>query len=250
MNQLPRCISRNKHYTNAIVLSMEGNSICTMDGKRVKWYLARNLAKEVSPPYGYPRAIQLNFKPKMERKPQAYDITIIENQCVICGLGENLTLHHVVPHVIRKLFPVHEKEHSRQWCILLCLDCHKKVELITQPLYKKDYPNGVFLAKEKSSYTLRYLKSINMLDRLEPDKYARMMAEIGYKTEADIPSPATKEEKTALDGIQSKLHQKAITVWGHKFIEDHGGIPGTKTYFRELFLACKPIYIPEGYLDL
>ena len=245
-----RCLSNSSHYYNALMLSAEGKPLSTINGKRVNWYLRRNLAVEVTPPEGYPRCIQLNFEANVKRNPQSYEIAIIKNQCVICGAETNLTLHHVVPHVIRKLFPVSEKGRSRQWCVLLCIDCHEKVEAITQAVYKQDYPNGVFLAKEKSSYTLRYLKSINMLDRLEPDKYARMMAEIGYKTEADIPSPATKEEKTALDGIQSKLHQKAITLWGHKFIEDHGGIPGTKAYFRELFLACKPLYIPEGYLDL
>jgi hypothetical protein len=89
-----------------------------------------------------------------------------------------------------------------------------------------------------------------MLHQLDPEKFGRLMNEAGYITVADIPEPPTKEEKTSLHGIQSKHHNKAITAWGHKFIEDHGGIEGTKAYFRELFLSCEPTYIPEGYLDL
>jgi len=245
-----RSLANSDYYSNALVLSQEGKPLCTLNGKRVNWYLKKNLATEVKPPTGYPRAIQLTFKAKMERIPQAYEIAIIENKCVICGVQENLTLHHVVPHVIRKLFPVSEKGRARQWCVLLCIDCHEEVETITQAVYKVDYPQGVRIDQEKSSYTLRYLKGNDMLNRLTPEKYARLMADAGYKSEADIPPPPTNAEKKSLHGVQSKLHQQVITAWGHKFIEDHGGIEGTKAYFRELFLSCKPQYIPEGYLDL
>jgi 5-methylcytosine-specific restriction endonuclease McrA len=245
-----RSLVNSDYYSNALVLSREGKTLCTLNRKRVNWYLKKKLATEIPPPDGYPRCIQLNFKANVERDPQIYEIAIIENKCVICGGQDNLTLHHVVPHVIRKLFPVAEKGRARQWCVLLCIDCHEKVETQTQPLYKVDYPNGVRVDQEKSAYTLRYLKSINMLNRLNAAKYVRLMTDAGYKTEADIPPPPSKAEKYSLHNIQSKMHQKAITAWGHKFIETHGGIQGTKAYFRELFLSCKPTYIPEGYLDL
>ena len=245
-----RSLANSDYYSNALVLSQEDKPLCTLNGKRVDWYLKRNLAVEVTPPEGYPRCIKLTFKAKVERDPQSYEIAIIKNQCVICGTETNLTLHHVIPHVIRKLFPISEKGRSRQWCVLLCIDCHEKVETITQAVYKKDYPNGVRIDHEKSSYILRHLKNINMLHRLDAEKYNRLMADAGYNTESDIPPPPTKEERTSLHSLQSKVHQQAITKWGHKFIGDHGGIEGTKAYFRELFLACKPTYIPEGYLDL
>lgn len=245
-----RSLANSDYYSNALVLSKEGKRLCTLNGKRVDWYLKRNLAVEVDPPEGYPRCIQLNFKAKMERDPETYEVAIIKNQCVICGVQENLTLHHVVPHVIRKLFPLSEKGRSRQWCVLLCVDCHEKVETITQAVYKKDYPSGVRMDREKASYTLRYLKSINMLDRLDHEKFNRMMNDAGYITVADIPPPPTKEEKDARHGFQSLLHRQAINAWGHDFIRKQGGIEGTKAYFRELFLSCKPLHLPEGYLDL
>ena len=245
-----RCGNRNRHYTNAVVLSMEGKLLATIDGKRVEWYLKRKLAAEVPPPEGYPRAIQLNFKPKIDREPEIYDIAIVENQCILCGARENLTMHHVIPHVIRKLFPVVEKSRSRQWCVLLCIDCHEKTELVTQAVYKKDYPNGVDLIKEKNQRVLRHLKANNLLDRLDDEKFHRMMAEEEYKTIEDIPEAPTKNDVNNIHMLSSTLHKKAITEWGHKFIADHGGIPGTKTYFRELFMSLKPKYLPPGYLDL
>ena len=245
-----RCITNKEYYSNALVLSQAGEPLCTLQSKRCRWYLSRGLAKEVDPPAGYPFAIQLNFKAKFQRPPKPYEIAIIENRCVICGAKKKLTMHHVVPHVIRKLFPKNEKDRSRQWCVLLCLDCHEKVELVTQAVYKKDYPKGVSAVREKSGYTLRYLKSINMIERLDLEKLTRLMNEAGYQTIAEIPMPTTAEERSSLHHLQSKLHLTAIAEWGHKFIAEHGGIEGTKAYFRELFLEFKPPYVPEGYLDL
>ena len=246
-----RCLSDPAYYSNALVLSKEGKHLCTIDGKRVEWYLSRGLATEIKPIDGYPRAIQLTFDAKVERDPQAYELAIIENRCVICGSEKELTLHHVIPHVIRKLFPVEVKSRSRQWCVLLCMDCHHRVEMVTQAIYKSDYPHGGIYAKNaRASHTLRYLKSINILDQLPAEKYAVLMAEAGYASDDEILPAPTKEDRDNIRHLQSIAHQKAIAEWGHKFIKDHGGIPGTKKYFRELFLACKPTYLPEGYLDL
>jgi len=232
------------------VLSKSGNPLSTVNGKRVRWYLERNLAVEVTPPEGYPCAIKLNFDAKVERDPTIFEIAVIKNQCVICGANKELTLHHVIPHVIRKLFPVEDKSRARQWCVLLCIDCHEKVEAITQSVYKVDYPQGVYVTQEKASAALRHLKSNDMLTRLPAWKYALLMAEAGYKSDDEIPPAPTKEDRDNVHHTQSLEHQKAIAKWGHKFIDSQGGIPGTKAYFRELFLSCKPLYLPEGYLDL
>ena len=70
------------------------------------------MAEEVTPPAGYPREIQLNFKAKLDiRDPKLYELAIIKTE-------------------------------SRQWCVLLCVSCHKKVEEVTQAVYQKDYSRG------------------------------------------------------------------------------------------------------------
>jgi hypothetical protein len=241
----------NHFYSNALVLSQDGKPLCTIDHKRIEWYLLRGLATEINPPDGYPRAIQLNFRLKCEyREPKNYELAIIRTECVLCGSKEKLTVHHVVPRVIRKLFPKSEKNRSRQWCLLLCISCHKKVELRIQAVYKTNYPMGIKDESKRNEFVLRRLKGMNILDRLEPEKMAKLMSEAGYTTIEQIPAPPTDEENDALHRHASMLHRKAIDKWAYEFIEEHGGIEGTKAYFRELFLSFNPQYVPDGYLDI
>jgi len=238
-------------YGNALILSQTGQPLCTLNRKRIEWYLKRGLAEEVTPPEGYPRAIQLNFKAKLDiRNPKPYELAVLKSICVLCGTMDKLTVHHVIPQCIRKLFPLSEKARSRQWCVLLCVKCHKNVEDITQAVYKKDYPKNGVPNAAKDRITLRRLKGMGILNKLDPERYARFMTSAEYKTEADIPNPPTKEEEQDLPRLVSKIHRQQLSQWGHKFIADHGGISGTKKYFRSLFLDFNPQYLPTGYLDL
>ena len=238
-------------YGNALIISQTGRHLCTLNRKRIEWYLKKGLAEEVTPPAGYPRAIQLNFKAKLDiRNPKPYELAVLKSICVLCGTTDKLTVHHVVPQCIRKLFPLHEKARARQWCVLLCVKCHKKVEDVTQAIYKTNYPKGGVPNVAKDRILLRRLKGMGILYKLDPDRYERFMSSAGYKTEADIPGPPTKEEEKELPRLASKIHRQQLSQWGHDFIANHGGISGTKEYFRNLFLNFNPQYLPEGYLDL
>lgn len=233
-------------YSNGLVIGQNGIPVCTLNGKRLDWYLKRGLAEEITPPKGYSRAIQLNFLPKFNREPQNYELAIIKNECCLCGTPEKLTVHHVVPKVIRKKFPLNQKGRARQWCLLLCLDCHKKVEETTQAVYKVNYPDGVVPMVDRDRILLRRLKGWGLLDRVQAHKYQRLMESAGYANAEEIPGPPTKQESDDL----LKLYRKAIDDWALNFIETHGGVEGVKKYFRELFLSFRPIYLPPGYLDI
>lgn len=238
-------------YGNALIIGKDGRHLCTLNRKRIEWYLKRGLAEEVAPPAGYPRAIKLNFKAKLDiRNPKPYELTVLKSICVICGTPDKLTIHHVVPQCIRKLFPLHEKARARQWCVLLCLKCHTNVEEVTQAVYKKDYPKGGIPISARDRILLRRLKSMGILHKLDPDKYDKLMTTSGYKSENDIPGPPTKQEEDELPRLSSKIYRQQLSQWGHDFIANHGGIGGTKIYFRNLFLDFKPKYLPTGYLDL
>lgn len=242
---------QDEFYGNALILSQEGKPLCTLNRKRIEWYLKRGLAEEVHPPEGYPRAIKLNFKAKLViENPRPYELAVIRTECVLCGAKEKLTLHHVVPQCIRKLFPLEEKARSRQWCVLLCVSCHKDVEDTTQAVYKKDYPEGRISTPIRDSLLLRRLKGMGILGKLDTDKYEKCMANAGYTSIADIPEAPTKEEEKMLHEQVNAAQRQIIIQWGYDFIKQHGGIPGTKAFFRDLFMAFKPQYLPEGYLDL
>ena len=184
------------------------------------------------------------------RNPKSYELAIIKSQCVICGATDKLTIHHVVPQCIRKRFPVSEKARARQWCVLLCTKCHKNVEEVTQAVYKKDYPKSTVPIIEGDQILLRRLKGMGILHKLDPEKLARLLSSAGYKSISDIPSPPTNDENHSIPKLVSKFHRKLLTNWSHNFIASHGGIEGTKSYFRELFLDFKPMYLPIGYLRL
>ncbi len=238
-------------YGNALIIAQDGRHLCTLNRKRIEWYLKKGLAEEVVPPAGYPRAIKLNFKAKLDiRDPKPYELAIIKTECVLCGATKELTLHHVVPQCIRKHFPLHEKARSRQWCVLLCVDCHHKVEEVTQAVYQKDYPKGDIPIPERSSMVLRRLKAMGILHKMDVDKYHTFMSNAGYRTNDDIPGPPTREEEKNIPRLVSKRHRALVSQWAKDFISNHGGIAGTKAYFRQLFLDFNPQYLPTGYLDM
>jgi hypothetical protein len=60
----------------------------------------------------YTRVVKLKFRPKVEDPADPFYQQIIETQCVLCGGREGLSLHHVVPSVIRKHLPDEHKNHS------------------------------------------------------------------------------------------------------------------------------------------
>jgi hypothetical protein len=91
---------------------------------------------------------------------------------------------------------------------------------------------------------------MGILSKLDPDRFARFMASAGYEFVTDIPGPPTREEEKELPRLASKIHRQQLSQWGHDFIASHGGISGTKEYFRNLFLDFHPRHLPTGYLDL
>lgn len=236
-------------YSNIIIVNCKGNLLATISKRKADWYIKRKLAKEmVPPPPGYPRAIKLNFEADVERNPKPFEINVNENKCVICGKENELTRHHVIPWVIRRYFPLKHKNYSRQWCVLLCVDCHEEVEMLTQPLYKSDFPKGV-AARKNTDLTLQMIKDKGHLDKLSPDKLSILLERSTYKTVAEIPPYRTKNKAASRYSLKT-LHEIEIKKWALKFIKDHDGIKGVKDYFRGIFLTMKPKFLPSGYLDL
>ena len=53
---------------------------------------------------------------------------------MICGSKEKLSLHHVVPHRVKKFYPKGDKIHTKHLCVLLCEKHHNEIEVVNDAL--------------------------------------------------------------------------------------------------------------------
>jgi 5-methylcytosine-specific restriction endonuclease McrA len=98
------------------------------DAKRARWYLKKNLARQLS---DNPLRIELLFEPKqVVENREEFFLQEKENKCVVCGVTDDLTLHHVVPYAYRRLMPEYIKNHNCHDVVALCVGCHRSYEII------------------------------------------------------------------------------------------------------------------------
>lgn len=229
----------------------EGEPLSSIASRKADWFLKRNLAIEIPPPEGFARAIQLTFNHQKVTPPK-WSTLSIANQCVICGSPSELTLHHVVPYVFRRQMPAEEKDHSRQWCVLLCVEHHLAAEKQLFEVYGKHLPKYMPEKHSDTTLTLIKLKSANRLALIPPEKVQQLLQKSTYSSIEEIPT-AIPEEMNALrrqlNLRNSSKHLTEVNSWAQNFISEHGGIQGTKDLFRNAFMELQPQYLPSGYLD-
>lgn len=115
---------------NYLVRSQDGDPMFYCDRKKFNWYLKKNLAKLIGD-----KEAQLTFEPN--GPGHANDVYLLspkDFQCVVCGCTNNLSKHHVVPYLYRKLMPDNVKSHNPYDIILVCTECHRKYELESNKL--------------------------------------------------------------------------------------------------------------------
>lgn len=144
-NKVPsRQVIGGEYYSNILLISRRSAPLTTISEKRAKWYIDRDLAEEVLDQEReekfprYIRVVRLKFQAKLEDKGDPFYHQILETQCVVCGKKDGLTLHHVVPSVVRKFFPSEHKNHSHGWCVLLCEKHHGEADRLAQELHEQE----------------------------------------------------------------------------------------------------------------
>ncbi len=139
-----RQVLSGQYYSNILLVSNKLAPLTTISEKRATWYIDRSLAEEVDESIRkdrfpkYLRVVKLNFTAKLEDKLDPFYHQIIETQCVVCGKREGLTLHHVVPSVVRKGFPEEHKNHSHGWCVLVCEKHHNEADKLAMEAHAKE----------------------------------------------------------------------------------------------------------------
>lgn len=139
-----RQVLSGQYYSNVLLVSNKLAPLTTIAEKRATWYIERNLAEDIEESIRlerfpkYSRVVKLKFTAKLEDKLDPFYHQIIETQCVVCGKREGLTLHHVVPSVVRKGFPDEHKNHSHGWCVLLCEDHHNEADKLAMEAHAQE----------------------------------------------------------------------------------------------------------------
>jgi hypothetical protein len=154
--------SKKKLTAGVLMLAPNGKPLAGVSPKKAEWYLSRDLAREIEGRTcgRFDRCIQLTFKPKKDFCDQIHRIQPIPPRCVVCGSGDELTTHHVVPYVIRRALPEREKSHTNQWCVLLCEEHHRQIERSHIDIYKRELTKVMSMSTGWSAPRRSCLKEI------------------------------------------------------------------------------------------
>lgn len=114
-------------YGNYQVVHPDGHIMFHCDVQKALWYLNRELADIISE---NPPQLQLKFIPGgLGHIGDKYYLTPKVNQCVVCGINQDLNRHHVMPRVFRRHLPEQIKNHNYHDILLLCVKCHCAYEV-------------------------------------------------------------------------------------------------------------------------
>lgn len=125
MEKQKRPVKKSLVYDNCAMYSPSGEFMAYVPLRRMNWYLKREIAKKLDE-----KAFQITFEPKGNGDANDRGHCIRENKCVVCGVEENLTLHHIVPYCYRKHLPLEYKNRNCFDVVCLCHKCHDEYERI------------------------------------------------------------------------------------------------------------------------
>lgn len=221
----------NKLYSNVLLLNMFGKKLSTISNKKANQYIRFGSAEEIQSIdglyNGYTRVVKLNF-PAKKNEPKFIEPMV--NQCVICGDKDKLTWHHILPKFLKKHFPVKYKSRNRTWNVLLCVKCHKYVEVQTYKMLKNIFPPF-------HEYRKKFLVS-------------RMV--IGFRKSMHI---GAYKHKIWICRILLKIPTRFIfryeaNKYGKYVIKYNHGYEQVYELYKNIFNSFKPRYLFEGAMTI
>lgn len=157
------------------------------DVKKIQWYTKRGLADIISQE---PLIAKLKFKPKgLGNHDKQFGLTEMHNHCVVCGSGEFLTRHHVVPYCYRKYFPLKVKSHNFHDILSMCVNCHESYERKADSL------------KEQLSHQHQAPINGELMNNKDTVKYSKMAMTLLKEDLSTIP-------KSRIEFLKSELKNK------------------------------------------
>jgi len=121
-------------YGNWSVLAPDGILLSYGSEKRAMWYVNKGIAEIVDI-----RTIKLKFEPN-GRNTDEYTLMRKKNKCVVCGTTviKDLTKHHIIPSMYKKLFPIEYKSRSSHDVVVICKKHHSEYEFNYADKLKQD----------------------------------------------------------------------------------------------------------------
>jgi hypothetical protein len=236
-------ILSKKPYGNHKMFSIENKFLAHVDTKRMNWYLDRDLGVMVND-----KDFKLTFKSKGDKDRGEYYKLELQNCCVVCGVENDLTKHHVVPHQYRKYFPDEYKSKSSFDVLCVCKDCHNDYELEADVL-KED----LLKAWGLTNYTkdvLRVTKSLyaleNYAEYIDGERKERMIGHIEKFFNDSFDNILDDEE---IDGNfefepATSIMIRKISERGNKELENF------IVMWRKHFIqVAKPKFLPQEWYD-
>lgn len=225
-----------------------GDFLFNCDSKKARWYVKRNLATWTNEEQTH---FKLNFTPKGNgnRELGKYFTEYIKNQCVICGCDSKLTKHHVVPSCYKKHFPEKCKSNDHFDVLLICTECHEKIERayddrkkLIHKQHKGSLEHQYNQYKELNSYIRTAQKHEEYLDETRK----LIMVEKANKINPEIDS-FIKLLNTDLVDVGGSLDNEIC----ERVVKDaQDDLKGFIVEWRELFLGHgQPAFLPNGWLD-
>lgn len=238
-------------YQNVDVRHPDGSLMFRTTYERAAWYLSKCLAAVISED---PLAIRLAFRPKGPgHANDPYFIQVFSNHCVVCGVSEKLSHHHIVPYGYRRYFPQESRKVGR-WMydvLLLCVPCHDRYERFAHELKEKiakEYgvpASGTSTLTREDIDVMRACAALGRHGDLIPEeKRAPMRAAVEKRFgRSDFSSEELFELKSRV--------QRSVTYTppGELIVPLIQDIDAFAVRWREHFLSTmKPKHLPQGWV--
>lgn len=113
-------------FDNCLIQAPDGMNLSRCSLKKLQWYLDHGLADKVE---DNPPTIKLRFEPS--GRAGMSDPLLLDgkpNLCVVCGVDEDLTRHHIIPYSFIRYMDIEYKVDILKDIFPLCRPCHNEYE--------------------------------------------------------------------------------------------------------------------------
>ena len=253
-------LSTRPIYSNIRIIGPDGKFYSYCSKRRADYFITMGMGTVVCED---PLTVQFYREPKGDRYTRdEYFSQPKENRCVVCGVEELLTRHHVVPYCFMQHFP----DNMKDWyyylhdVLPLCHPCHskyeafaeiKKNELIETVCGGQFYQDKDLSRAIATSKTLLRNQSIKFGKMRKPRHKVTLPESVRQEMYDYLKEYFGKEEIANEDLLQwtqlkSYIKLDGYDSWGQYVVEHTKNLKEFIRSWRQHFLeSMKPQFMPE-----